>query len=272
MTRGFPRGLPDDLPVVFANTGLEEPETYEFLEAIHDTWGVEIVWLEYERRAGAPAVARRGKQFVIGCHGYRVVTPKTADRAGRPFRELLLAKQEFRKTVKQLPAVLPNPAQRFCSGELKARTMERYFLDRFGDVRYTAVVGIRADEANRARNMEHNSATLDRRFAFPLVDAGTTEEDVLAFWKHQPFDLKLPHDPAMGTYLGNCGGCFLKRKAKLDRIARERPESIRRFADLEEEFGQTFRNDRPAYGKILAGALGVCDTDEDDEEACACTD
>lgn len=41
--------LPDDVKVVFANTGKERPETLDFVERCSQRWGVPVVWLEYRR-------------------------------------------------------------------------------------------------------------------------------------------------------------------------------------------------------------------------------
>jgi len=38
--------LPDDIQVVFSNTGLEHRETYEFIHRIEENW-TPITWLEY---------------------------------------------------------------------------------------------------------------------------------------------------------------------------------------------------------------------------------
>ena len=39
--------LPKTVQVVFANTGREMPETYDFVQRCGDEWGVHITWLEY---------------------------------------------------------------------------------------------------------------------------------------------------------------------------------------------------------------------------------
>ena len=40
--------LPDDIAVVYANTGLERPETLDFIDTCAAAWGVPIVWVEYD--------------------------------------------------------------------------------------------------------------------------------------------------------------------------------------------------------------------------------
>ncbi|MGB1332943.1 MAG: phosphoadenosine phosphosulfate reductase family protein, partial [Paracoccaceae bacterium] len=38
--------------IVFCNTGREMPETLDFVQDMSIHWGVEFVWLEYNRRGG----------------------------------------------------------------------------------------------------------------------------------------------------------------------------------------------------------------------------
>ena len=40
--------LPDDIAVVFANTGLEHPVTLDFVDTCARAWDIEIVWVEYD--------------------------------------------------------------------------------------------------------------------------------------------------------------------------------------------------------------------------------
>ena len=242
------------LVVLFENTGKEEEATLRFVRECGRRWACKIIWLEY----------RLGSQF-------EVVDFDTASRNGEPFRKLLEVKRDYRAIAKGEPAVLPNVAQRFCSAELKARSMQRWFELLFG-VKYTTAIGIRADEPERVRKTMAYE-TRDRKYRLPLNDVGITEEDVLDFWGNEKFDLELRNDPELGTYEGNCVGCFLKKKSKIARLAQEQPKQIEWFARAEEEFGQTFRQDRPTYRQYLNGRIELATTnDEDDLVACSCTD
>ena len=40
-------GLPDNVKVLFANTGREMPETLDFVRDCQEKWGVDVVWLVY---------------------------------------------------------------------------------------------------------------------------------------------------------------------------------------------------------------------------------
>jgi 3'-phosphoadenosine 5'-phosphosulfate sulfotransferase (PAPS reductase)/FAD synthetase len=92
-------GLPDEALVCFANTGKESPETLDFVDRCSDEWGVNIAWVEYS----------------TDHMKHRVVKRATASIAGEPFA--LLIKQK---------SYLPNPIARFCTEELKVKTINRY--------------------------------------------------------------------------------------------------------------------------------------------------
>ena len=182
--------LPDRVRVVFSNTGREMPETLDFVAECGERWGVPIVWVEYDPD-----------------ERYRVVTRETAATDGEPF-EALIRKRKY----------LPNGVARFCTQELKIRPTTRLLVDS-GWEHWHHALGIRADEQRRVRPSQDKTHT---RW-FPLVDAGATRHDVEAFWREQPFDLRL--DAVRGeTLLGNCDGCFLKSERRLSMLARDYPE------------------------------------------------
>lgn len=193
--------------VLFSNTGREFDETLDFVSEVGRRWGVRIVWLEY--RAEKP--------------WFEIVGHNSASRDGRPF-EALLRKR----------GMLPNVKCRFCSTELKIRTAKRYMLSR-GYRRWTAAVGIRADERHRIK-----SAPLKQRWRkwHPLADAGIGRHDVAAFWRAQPFDLALPNVNGR-TPLGNCDGCFLKSERNLAALARDFPERHAWWERWEQAFKPT---------------------------------
>lgn len=142
------------------------------------------------------------------------------------------------------------------------------------------VPGLRADEMRRVVKARA------RGDVCPLASAGVTKPMILEWWKSQPFDLEIP------DLLGNCGGCFLKNTGKLLWIAHYYPETLEPMAELEAEYGDTFRRDRPSYRRLLemgqamsdarADALIAPSTQEalpmgfscslDDELPCNCTD
>ena len=155
-------GLPAEAIVCFANTGKEHPNTLEFVRDCEKNWNVEIHWLEYT--AEEPRFKR--------------VTFETASRNGEPFEQLIVKKN-----------YLPNPVTRFCTVEMKIRTIHKY-LKSLGWEHNENMdwVGIRADEQRRAAKI-----ACDRT---PLVTANVTAKDVGEFWASHPFDLPLCAKPA----------------------------------------------------------------------------
>lgn len=241
LRRILDEGLQPDVHVAFANTGKEREETLCFVRDCADRWKVNVRWLE--RVSSSDFVE---KDFA------------TADRVGAPFAELI----EVRR-------MLPNPVMRFCTTELKIRVMKNFMLAQ-GYEEWTNVVGLRADEPARVARIR---APKPERWenAVPLFDAGITNADVLAFWKAQPFDL------ALQPWEGNCDLCFLKGRAKKERIVRDRPDLAEWWIVRERELGHTFRANGPTYEAMLAKAksqLGMPfldgDADVDDLGDCVC--
>lgn len=266
--------LPATVLPVFCNTGKERSETLDFVERMSQRWSVAIVWLEYRKDSSRPVSVRgRNGQPAIGRHGFAVVNYESASRDGRPFDELLDVMAEFRREVKNADPLLPNPVQRFCTGEMKVRTAGRYLTSLGWDLEATTdAIGLRADEPRRVAKLEGRTPGVWECGypVAPLARAGVTEADVMAFWAAQPFDLKL------SQHEGNCDLCMLKAKGKVLRILQSRPDLADWWAGWEAKTGQRFRNDRPGYAALAADAKSSLFTltDEPDELsiACHCTD
>lgn len=199
---------------------------------------VPIHWLEY-RRTFDPSLYPPGVTKTSEGQAHTVeVTYETASRRGEPFFELLQWLKSYRTSVKGEAPILPNPVQRMCTDQLKIKTGMRWMKQR-GYPDYTSVVGIRADEPRRiARAKGRLSDEL-----FPLARAGIVKADVQAFWKSQPFDLKL--DPNSDE--GNCTLCFMKARAKIEAIMRKTSAHDWFWVEAEQMTGTTFRRDRPSY-------------------------
>lgn len=243
--------LPGDVLPVFLNTGREHEATLNFLRDMAERWEIPLWWLEY-RWSDLPA--GEGK-----FHTFEVVDYCSASRKGEPFAQLIEAR-----------SYLPNPVTRFCTVELKIRTAER-FCRSIGWEDYTSIVGLRADEPRRVARMKGDSKS--ENVVMPMAQAGHTLADVLAFWKEQPFDLMLPGGD---NTFGNCDLCFLKGRAKLDKIMRTMPDAADWWAAQEDLTGGTFHKDRPTYRQMMTqltvqGRL-LDDAIEDDTLPCSCTD
>ena len=197
--------LPPDCRVVFANTGLEFPETLDFVRDVGGHWDVAIDWVEFS--ADAPR--------------FRVVDHATASRNGEPFAQLIRKKRR-----------LPSPTMRFCTEELKVQAATR-FLKSLGWETWTQTLGIRADEAGRVRPPKWGRWTN----WFPLVEGGVDRFAVADFWAGQNFDLKAPNRGGK-NWKGNCDGCFLKPESSIARLIRDHPERAKWWEDREAEISK----------------------------------
>jgi 3'-phosphoadenosine 5'-phosphosulfate sulfotransferase (PAPS reductase)/FAD synthetase len=237
-------GLPEEAIVCFANTGKEDEATLKFVKDCQDNWNVPIVWLEYQ----------------IDEPKFKVVNFETASRNGEPF-EALITKKNY----------LPNPVTRFCTAELKIRTLHRY-LKSLGwdhDENFDWI-GIRADEPRRAAKVDKSRV--------PLFVSGVTSQDVGIFWSKQTFDLELPNINGK-TYHGNCDLCFLKGYPQTLSLIQEKPERAVWWAKMEAKIhsggqfqgdGARFRKDRPSYAQMMQFAKDQGDMFETQEESIAC--
>jgi hypothetical protein len=207
-------GLPDRVRVVFANTGRERPQTLDFVSEVTRRWGIDIAWVEYAigHNTGRPAV--------------RVVTEKTASRNGEPF-DALIAHE----------GALPNASWKFCTRQLKTLTARRWLVSQ-GWRRWTKAIGIRKDEPSRHAPTPQPRETIWH----PLVAAGVGKHDVAAFWKRQPFDLRLPIIRGK-TIGGNCDDCFLKSEWEKAAVARDESPIHEWWARHERQLGCTFHKD-----------------------------
>ncbi len=229
-------GLPPEAKVCFANTGKEEEATLEFVRDCSVNWGVPITWVEY----------RPGPAF-------EVVIFETASRNGEPF-EALITKKNY----------LPNPVARFCTEELKVKTINRYFDSINFDP--DTMIGVRADEPRRLPKLRA------RGLLVPLAQSGVTQAMVQQFWKEQPFDLSLEfHDGV--TAAGNCDLCFLKGAGQILSLIKAKPERAVWWANMEQKIDATFRSDRPSYAQMAKFAEQQMDMFSEEEGiACFCGD
>jgi 3'-phosphoadenosine 5'-phosphosulfate sulfotransferase (PAPS reductase)/FAD synthetase len=251
--------LPNDVVVLFANTGKEMPETLDFVQECSDRWSVPITWLEYRAK-------------VNGQKQRAVVTHATASRNGEPF-EAVIRDRNY----------LPNPVTRFCTTELKIRPMHWYCKETLGWEEWLTAIGIRADEERRLAKIRARGRSTEgacETMLMPLGDAGITVQNVTQFWSQQPFDLRLPNMNGR-TMHGNCDLCFLKGADQILSLVRENPERATWWARMESlalasrPSGALFRSDRPNYAamKRMATMHGELFAFADETiEDCACTD
>lgn len=247
-----PEAIKEWLSVCFANTGKEDEATLRFVRDCEVNWGIPVAWLEY---VGQDAQM------------YRRVDFETASRNGEPF-EALIRRRKF----------LPNPVSRFCTSELKIRTMHRYIRAELGWAEWDQFIGIRADEQRRVAKIRArgvSTETKDETMCMPLADAGVSVQQVGTFWNAQPFNLELLTVNGR-TLEGNCDLCFLKPPAQRLSLIAAKPERVTWWIAMEsmalsdKPAGARFCKDGASYAQLAAFAADQRDIFDPDEEAIAC--
>lgn len=242
------------LTVCFANTGLEAEQTLRFVNECAKRWVCKIVWLEYV-----------GSEDQM----YRTTSFERAMRNGEPF-EALIRRRNF----------LPNPVSRFCTSELKIRTMHRYIRAVLQWDDWDQFIGIRADEQRRVAKIRargHSTETKDETMCLPLADAGVTLVEIAEFWDAQPFKLELTVVNGK-TIDGNCVYCFNKSPWQRLSIARMGKHSIDWYVRAEDGSmvpgatgrGARFTKDGPSYADIQRFSLDQQEMFDHNQEDIAC--
>lgn len=180
-----------DIAITFANTGCEHENTLKFVDQCDKHFGWNVAWVE------AVVNPEKGKGI-----RHKVVTYETASRNGEPFEEYI-AKYG-----------LCGPTHPQCTSRLKEEVMYDHRRSMgWGSSTYWTAIGIRADEMDRI-----SEKRVEKKFVYPLADAGWTKEDVKTECASWPFDLDLK-----GEHYGNCTWCWKKSMRKLLTIAKEDP-------------------------------------------------
>lgn len=169
--------------VTYANTGLEDERTLNFIHNCDKYFGFNTVWLE----ADINPIKRKGTK-------HKIVTYEIATRKNDLF-ETMIKKYG-----------IPNKVYPHCTRELKLKPMKSYIRSLgINPKSIPTALGIRIDEERRV-SKEHEAENI----IYPLIDLFPADkQDVLDFWANQPFDL------GIDEWDGNCRGCFKKSFKKI---------------------------------------------------------
>lgn len=257
---------------LFANTGMENEETLEFIEKCDLEYNLNIVWLE-------AVVHEHGKG-----NTHRVTNFKDAYRIHQ-YKDPL---HPFHAHVKKNG--IPNATYPQCSDRLKEQVIESYKKSN-GLKGVKQALGFRVDEENRATNKSVRDALMsigveskyfrmagtDRlrhladnpsysllsdaqlrviesysgklkkyNLVFPMCDwFSMDKEDVNNFWEEQPFNLELE------AHKGNCATCWKKSDKKLHLIALEQPEKFEAFNWFEETYKHVKPNTKNGIDRVF---------------------
>lgn len=220
---------PDNLQAVFADTGNEHEQTYDYVRYLEQAVGVPIRWVkaDFSRQIAGK------REYVLTKWASKWGAPQEAiDRAaaalvptGIPFLDLCIWKGRF-----------PSSMRAFCSEELKRNPIieqvQGPLLDT-GDV--ISWQGVRRDESLRRRflaerEMRLRHANGNEMWNFrPILD--WTAEDCFAM--HRKHGIK--HNPLYEQGMGRvgCMPCINARKDEINEIAKRFPEVVDRIEQWE---------------------------------------
>ncbi len=180
---------------IFMDTGAEHPKTYEFIRKIVEHYGIDLICIR----------AKTHPEHGVG-NTYEVVSIDDIGCDLKPWRD----------HVKKYG--LPSIKAPQCTDRMKVIPYEKYCNDHFGKGNYMTWLGIRADEPKRLK---------PRKGVSYLANISDFDkQDVLDFWKRQPFDLEIPE------HLGNCAFCIKKGSNKIALAARDEPQLATDFINL----------------------------------------
>lgn len=223
---------PDNLQAVFADTGHEHPQTYEYVRYLEQATGVPIRWVRAdftERMAGKARYVRDKwpEKGVPADVVARALAVLEKGPTGNPFLDLCIWKGRF-----------PSTKARFCSEELKRNPIIEQVqmpLLELGD-RIMSWQGVRADESpNRALLAELECVGTDRATGGEMWNY----RPILKWTAAECFDMHrkhgIRHNPLYEQGMGRvgCMPCIHARKDELLEISKRFPEEIARVSEWE---------------------------------------
>lgn len=236
---------------VFANTGMERPETIQFLKDIETYWKIPLIKIEgiYSDIMG------------VGV-GYKIVDWNNLDMSGKPYEGCVMHKN------KGTFEGLPNQEAPYCSDSLKTIPCKKLCDYIFGVNNYIKAIGFRQEDM--PKRISFAEIIADKKRIFPLLTDFSPmigKRLLTEFWEKQPFKLQI------NSSLGNCELCWKKGDKSL-------VESIKagsRFIDWhianERKYGNTsFRNSRSIMDILkLAKTNATIEMQLDYEDRCVCS-
>lgn len=213
----------ENIVFVFANTGLENEQTLEFVERCDVKFGLKLNWVE--------ALVWQGERKGTG---YTITDFEHAKRKGEPFEDI----------IKKYG--IPNTAFPHCTRELKQAPINSFAKIWFNGEKYHTAIGIRKDEIDRM-----NAKAKEMGFIYPLISnkmMPMSKPMINFYWRSMPFRLELK------GYEGNCTTCWKKSDKKLYQIAKENKKAFKFMSEMEIKYprvGFEFGKDENAPNRVF---------------------
>lgn len=217
---------------VFCNTGLERPETIQFLKDQINFWDLPLYLIEgvYSLKKGVGVKSK-------------IVDFETMDMKGRVFS------QAIKHLNKNKWTGVPNEAISYCSEYMKKRVSHHFAKEVFGTTKYISAIGFRLEDM--PKRITWKEIKIIKMRIFPLLtDFGSaiTQFDLNIFFSKQDFKLTIH------SRLGNCTYC----QKKSDRNLIEAIQFDLRKQDF--TYIDWYKNEEEKYGnRFFRGNLSIED-------------
>jgi hypothetical protein len=244
----------DELLFVFCNTGMERPETIEFLHNMVKHWNLPLVLIE-------------GKYTMIEGMGpkHTIVDFDTIDMNGNVFKNAILEKNKKRNVG------LPNMAIPYCSRIMKSDVGKSFCDEVFGTKKYLKAIGFRFEDM--PKRITFAELKEDKKMIAPLLtdfDQPINLKQLQYFWDKQPFQLKINSD------LSNCELCWKKSHKKIIQNIQHGTRFIPWMREMEQRFDHTmFRSGLVIDDFVRMSKnkqMDIFDENKDsDDDSCVCS-
>ncbi len=234
---------PDNLSAVFADTGHEHAQTYEYIKYLQDNvFPIRVIKADFTRQLAGKALFVSTKWREQGVAEEKVLRALAILKpTGVPFLDLCLWKGRF-----------PSTKARFCSEELKrnpiVEQVQLPLLDAGHDV--ISWQGVRADESINRRDLPENecksidSETGAEFWNFRPILKWTVDE---VFAMHRKHNVKPNPLYSQGMGRVGCMPCIHAKKDELLEIGRRFPEEVARVAEWERLVCEASKRDMSTF-------------------------
>lgn len=237
---------------IFCNTGMERPETIDFLKDMVKHWNLPLNIIEgvYSNVAG------------IGVK-HKVVDFDTMDMEGKVFTQAIEHLNKLKWTG------VPNPATPYCSEYLKTRVSHSFTKEIFGTTKYLKAIGYRAEDIPKRITLAE--LKIDKVRIAPLLtdfEKPVNMVDLTRYFENQMFRLSIP------SRLGNCELCWKKSEANLIESIRKGTRFIDWHIKEEDKYNNRFFRNNLSITDLVRMAeepMQLEMFDDEIKDGCVCT-
>lgn len=194
----------ESLQAVFADTGHEHPATYEYVDYLESTLGIQILKVQ----ADFSLEIQYKRQYVSTKWREKGVSESTIENAlsvlvptGNPFLDLCLWKSRF-----------PSTRARFCTSELKVKPIQQLFYPILDDGHMIlSWQGVRADESLERRYLPECNEVVQGLYNYRPILKWSAKD---VFQAH--FDMGIKPNPLYSKEWGVLGVCHALIATKMN--------------------------------------------------------